>query len=219
MRATSRRSAATSDSDRIVELEAELRQRDDKLKELTTERDEAQELVNQMREQVEDAGRMIEQWIDAFEMTQNDDGLWTIEPSMTVLLDRYNALAEQHRKLVLKWNKFVPEYNARVAPRDMGRPTAASAAQQADVRKRRKAGQSLRAVATATGLGLSTVRTILADRKRKRTNDLRRMEFDRARAAAYRARKRAQDALPKQIGELQKTGEALIKAAKGLGRR
>ena len=36
-------------------------------------------------------------------------------------------------------------------------------------------------------------------------------------AAAYRARKKQHDGLPKQIAELQKTGAALIKAAKGLG--
>lgn len=219
MRATTKAATVSAAELRIADLEVELRQRDDKIKELTSERDEALELVNQCREQVEDAERLLEQWKEAFEMTQNDDGLWTIEPSMTVLLDRYNALAEQHRKLVREWNKFVPEYNAKVAPREMGRPTAASDAQRADVRKRRKGRQSLRAIATATGLGLSTVRTIVADRARKRTNHIRRQQMDRARAAAYRARKRATDGLPKRIGELQKNGEALIKAAKGLGRR
>jgi hypothetical protein len=40
-------------SDRVAELEAELKRRDDKIKELTKERDEAQELVDQMREHTE----------------------------------------------------------------------------------------------------------------------------------------------------------------------
>jgi hypothetical protein len=177
---------AGSAPERIAELEADLRQCDEKIKELRTDLAKAEELVAEEREHVEEAGRVMDQWIDAFDMTQNDAGLWTTEPAMTVLLDRYNALAEQHRKLVRAWNKFVPEYNARVAPREMGRPPAASDAQRADVRKRRKGGQSLRAIATATGL--STVRTIIAGRARKRTNELRRMEFDRLRAAAYRAR-------------------------------
>ena len=50
-------------ADRIAELEAELKQRDAKIKELTTERDEAQVLVDRMREQVEDSNGLIEQWI------------------------------------------------------------------------------------------------------------------------------------------------------------
>jgi hypothetical protein len=29
-----------------------------------------------MREQVEDAGTLIESWIEAFEMVQNEDGVW-----------------------------------------------------------------------------------------------------------------------------------------------
>src|SRR6516165_6592311 len=62
-------------ADRIAELEAELKQRDAKIKELTTERDEAQELVDRMREHVADADRMIEQWIEAFDMMQDEKGL------------------------------------------------------------------------------------------------------------------------------------------------
>jgi septal ring factor EnvC (AmiA/AmiB activator) len=57
-----------------------------------------------------------------------------------------------------------------------------------------------------------------------RTKELR-TELDEAtelvgqmRAARYRARKKAIDALPAKIAELRKAGEALIKAAKGLGR-
>ena len=105
----------------------------------------------------------------------------------------------------------------------MGRPLAASAAQQADVLKQHKSGKSLRTIATATLLSLRTVRTIVdrtngSGRASKRTNELRRREFDRLRAAAYRVRKANRDRLPEQISELQKTGEALLKAAKGLGR-
>jgi hypothetical protein len=43
----------------------------------------------------------------------------------------------------------------------VGRPLAASEAQQATVRKLRKAGKSLRWIAEETALGLNTVRTIL----------------------------------------------------------
>ncbi len=81
---------------------------------------------------------------------------------------------------------------------------------------------SLRTIAEQTGLGLRTVRTIIdktvgTDRTGKRTNLLRKREIDRLRAAEYRVRKRARDLLPKRIAETRKRGEALVKAAKGLG--
>ena len=101
-------------------------------------------------------------------------------------------------------------------PQARGRPIAASEAQIEAVKKGRKAGLSLRAVAAATGLGLATVRTVL--KGTKRAKDQRRREFDKLRAARYRARQKTRDRLPAQIAEVQKTGAALIKAAKGLGR-
>ena len=78
------------------------------------------------------------------------------------------------------------------------------------------------AIATQTGLGLRTVRTIVetaagTGRSSERTNLLRRREFNRLRAAEFRARKRARKELPKKISRTLKQGESLIKAAKGLG--
>ena len=90
-----------------------------------------------------------------------------------------------------------------------------------EVRKLRKAGRSLRAIAGQTKLGLSTVRTIVekdkgTGRTSKRTNLLRKKEFDRLRAADYRTRKKARDQLPKRITGTLKRGEELVRAAKGL---
>jgi predicted transcriptional regulator len=85
-----------------------------------------------------------------------------------------------------------------------------------DVRKRHRAKQTLQAIADATGLSVRTVRTIIAGKKRETT--LRRQTFDRQRTAAYRARKRERDQLPKAIDDLQKAGQSLIKQAKGLGK-
>jgi hypothetical protein len=117
----------------------------------------------------------------------------------------------------------VPEYNAVIRSRERGRPLAASKAQQDDVVRRRKTGSSLRAIAAATSLSLRTVCTIIEKAKgqgrtAKRTNDVRRKVFDRLRAAEYRAKKRIREGLPQQIDEQLKTGAALVKAAKGLGR-
>ena len=105
--------------------------------------------------------------------------------------------------------------------RPIGRPLAASEKQRVDVRNRRKAGEGLRSIAHATNLSVRSVRTVVekdagTDRTSKRAKELRRNEFTRQRAAAFRARKKAHEALPGQVRELQKTGAKLIKRAKGL---
>jgi hypothetical protein len=107
-------------------------------------------------------------------------------------------------KLLREWNKFVPEYNAAVAHSRRGsvRPIAASEAQQAEVRKLHKLGASLRDITRETSLGLQTVRTIIgkadgSDRTNRQRNELRKLELNRARIIAWRARKRTRDALPR----------------------
>jgi hypothetical protein len=107
------------------------------------------------------------------------------------LSDAYCDILDKHQKLVKDWNRFVWQYNRVVAPRPSGRPLAASDAQIADVVKRRKAGASLRAIVANTGLGLRTVRSILAGAQG--TAELRKREFDRHRAADYRALTQAAD--------------------------
>src|SRR6516164_2969790 len=210
-------------AERITEMEAELKQREAKLKELTTERDEAYELVDRMREHTEDHNRLIEQWIEVFEMRQDEHGSWVFDPNQSELWEQHDALLTEHQKLTRKWNRFVGEYNAVISSRERGRPLAASKGQQAAVLKRHEAKESLRAIAAATSVSLRTVRTIIEKaenrgRASKRTNEVRRKEFARLRAAAYRARLKGRDRLPQTINEQLKTGAALVKAAKGLGR-
>jgi len=212
-----------STDERIAELEANLKRRDEQLKETREERTEALLLVDAMREQVKESAELIDGWIETFDMTQGENGNWIFDPNQGKLWEAYSDLLDRHQKLARDWNKFVGEYNATVTGRDLGRPLAASDAQVKDVLKRRKDGASLRAIASATSLSLRTVRTIVekdqgTGRTSKRTNELRRREFDRLRAAAYRARKKARDQLPKKITETRDSGAALIKAAKGLGR-
>jgi hypothetical protein len=203
-------------ADRVAELEAEVKQRDAKIKQLTTERDEAYEIADRMREHTEDHNRLIEQWIEVFDMQQNEHGVWIFDWDQSTLWDEHLALLKQHQDLVGQWNKMIRRYNAAIAPRPVGRPLAASTTQQANVLKRHKAKQSLRQIADAESLSLRTVRSII--KQKKRTNEKRRKEFDRLRAAAYRARKKTRDRLPRQISEQLETGAALVKAAKGLGR-
>ncbi len=204
---------------RIEDLEVDLRQRDDQIKELREEVSQARDLVGEMREHVEDARALIESWKESFHMKLADNDMWVFDESE--VWEYYADLSEQHEKLVREWNKFTAEYNAVVAPREVGRPLEASEAQVKEALKLRKTGISQRSIAAQTGLGPQTVRTILGkdrgtDRTSKRTNLLRKREFDRLRAAEFRVRKKGRDLLPKRISQTLKEGERLIRAAKGL---
>ena len=61
-----------------------------------------------------------------------------------------------------EWNRFVPKYNAIVRAQSVGRPLAASDAQQHQVIKLRKAGKSLRGIVGETGLGIAQCAPSLA---------------------------------------------------------
>jgi hypothetical protein len=56
-------------------------------------------------------------------MVLNDDGdyVW-----VAGLSEDYDKLLQEHVDLLREWNKFVPEYNAVIKPRDIGRRPAAS---------------------------------------------------------------------------------------------
>ena len=207
---------------RIRELELDLERQDEQIKELRQERGEAYDLVDDMRDRIEDSNALIDSWIEVFQMQQDENGIWIFDRKQSDLWNNHQELQERHRKLVRDWNRFIRNYNATVAPRQVGRPIEASDAQVKEVRKLRKSKSSLRAIAERTNLGLRTVRTIVeqdqgTDRKSKQANLLRKREFDRMKAADYRARKKARGQLPARIDQTLKRGKELVKAAKGLG--
>jgi hypothetical protein len=200
---------------RIAVLEDELEQRDHRIRELCADLDKAEKLVWEMREHVEDAGTLIGSWIEAFDMVQDDDGAWKWS---TAFVEGHEWF-KKYDALVTKWNRFVPEWNAMVRPRNVGRPLAASEAQVAEVLKLHKTGGSLRGIAEDTSLGLATVRTIVSQKNgtdRTTVKHLERIDPDRAASARWRARKRTRDALPKRINETLAKGRELVKEAKGL---
>jgi hypothetical protein len=121
-------------------------------------------------------------------------------------------------KLLRDWNKFVPEYNAVVRPKPVGRRVAASDAQREQVLKLRKGGASLRGIAEEMNLGLQTVRTIIDQKHgtdRTTIKHLKRIDPDRKLEVSWQARERTRKALPKRINETLAKGRELIKAAKG----
>lgn len=201
--------------ERIADLEAALQRRDERIAELTQERDQERELNSDLRDHFENVNGMIEQWREAFDMELTDDGKW----GFGEWLRQYDELRDAYRKLLADWNKFVPEYNAIVAPTksNPGRPIAASPAQREDVLKRRKAGQSLRSIADDTGLSLQTVRTII-DRKdgldRSTKARLAKIAPDRLKEAHERANRRMRNALPGRINAAFKQDAELRKRLK-----
>ena len=208
---------------RIGELEDEIKLRDARIMELTEERDAERALVAQMVEQLEDSDATIESWIEAFDMELNDKGEWCWGDT---LMQKFDALLSDYHALLNDWNKFVPSYNAVVAPRrrNFGRPLAASASQQAEVVKRREAGQSLRGIVHDTGLSLRTVRTITEKADGVDRATLARLQrfapdkLGKLAEARERARKKSRDSLPKRLTALRKRSDALLKTAKGLAR-
>lgn len=84
-----------------------------------------------------------------------------------------------------------------------------------------KTGVSLRDIASASGLGAKTVRTILV--AKKRAEDQQRRESDRLRARRYPVRKKALDLLraicsPSRSPSSRKRAARSVNAAKRLGR-
>jgi hypothetical protein len=200
---------------RIGALEDDAKAKDARISELRAEVDEGRTLVAEMREHVAGTCENLDGWIEAFDMVLGDDGNYRWVAGMA---ERNAELHERYMALLREWNAFVPRYNAVVTPRHVvGRPLAASEAQVREVHALRKAGKSLRQIATLTGLGLRTVQTITGkaagtDRTSAR-EALRRLEVDRTGLAGSRRRQRFIAGLPKRVNAAVKDGADLLKRA------
>jgi hypothetical protein len=116
-----------------------------------TERIEAD--IAALRRQLEALARARDDDANPLGSRQLKLGRWQakVEQDLATLLD---GLLDLERRL--------DQLGAPETPRPAGRPLAASETQVAEVRRLRANGASLRAVARSSGLGLKTVRTILA---------------------------------------------------------
>ena len=202
---------------RIGELEDALKDRDRRIEELKDERDRQAELITRMREQLEECVEQIDHWKEAFNMVPNDQGVW--EWGDELIEDR-NKWFDKLVELRAQWNRFVPRYNATVAPRNMGRPLAASDEQGRRVLAYRKAGKSLRWIAGEMNLGLQTVRTVIDKRDgvdRATLARLQRIAPDKFAEARTKASRRDIAALPKRINSNKESIAGLVKEAKGTG--
>jgi hypothetical protein len=202
---------------RIGELEDALKERDRRLEELKDERDRQAELIARMREQLEECDAQIDRWIEAFNMVQDDKGVWRWGDDLIEDRDKW---FDWYTELRAEWNRFVPRYNATVSPRNMGRPLAASDAQRDRILSYRKAGKSLRWIAEEMNLGLQTVRTVI-DKKdgvdRATLGRLQRIAPDKFAEAKTKRSRRDIVALPKRIKSNKEGIASLVKEAKGVG--
>lgn len=204
-----------SQKKRIYALEDQVRESERRIAELKAELEEERDRVTRQNEHVKDVNDMIEEWKQAFEMIQNDEGYWTFDNWVTEMIE----WRQKYWDLLDKWNKFVVIYNARVAPRNIGRPIAASESQRETVVKLSGKGYSLRGIADETGLTLATVRTIISQRSgtdRTTLKHLERIDPERARRKTLEAKSRMIRTLPKKIAALEKAGGELLKELKGL---
>jgi hypothetical protein len=201
---------------RIAGLEDALKDRDRRITDLREERDEQAETIKSLREQIEECDAQIERWIEAFDMVLGDDGEWHWREGLIQDRDKW---LNKFQEIRADWNKFVGQYNATVAPRNMGRPLQASKAQQQRVLSKHAAGQSLRSIAEEMELGLQTVRTIIDKRDgvdRATLSRLQRIAPDKIAEARARRSSKEIAALPKRINaNLQRNAE-LLKETKGL---
>jgi transposase len=204
---------STAEPDEMLHLQHRIMEL---IEELGTERTRVSAMrahIEKADQQLERSNETIRRWIENIGMTLADEGsAW-----MNDLIRRYDHLLNAHNKLVKKWNRYVASFNARHA---IGRPLQASEAQQAQVRKLRKAGNTLREIAHETNLSFQTVRTIIGHKQgcgpRTKKSGYRKIEPVNHRTISWQAREQTRDGLPAQIDAMLKDGEALVKDGRDL---
>jgi hypothetical protein len=208
----------------IADLKREIELRDKRIAELRGEIDTLRALVRRAEEEVrEDIGNLTEHWISLCDMHLNEDGLYVWDEDATGWTKAVEW-RDKYVKVVREWNKHIGEFNAKISPRNVGRPLEASDAQCADVLKRHKEGQSLRFIAEATNLGLRTVRTVVGrkhgtDRTSQRHERHKRIVLEREEMRRLDAKKQGTDALPRRINEVLSDAREFLKDAReGRGR-
>jgi hypothetical protein len=200
---------------RVADLERELRFKDERINELKTELDQQRELVQSMEEHVKENDEFLETFTTTFALVRDDDGKWT----NSEFISEYRALNDKYSDLIARYNKLVDSFNRNIAMvNPVGRPIAASGAQQADIVNYHKRGKSSRWIAEEMSLSRRTVTTIIGKLDgTDRTSNLHRRQLG-LEPKRKDWRPAAMARLPKQAGALLEKGRELLKEAKGLGK-
>lgn len=142
-------------------------------------------------------------------MLRNRAGLGARQASAADLVKAYSKLARDYHTLV--FDKLEDG-----TLRDRGREIAATKEQRSIVFAAHDEGRSQREIAEEAGVGRQTVRTLLgkidgSDRTSKRLSKYPKIEIDRKRMNAWKARQRTRDALPKRLHQKAKKTAELLK--------
>jgi hypothetical protein len=144
--------------DRIADLQAQLRQRDQRIKELTKERDDEREEVTELRESNEQYVEELERWVEIYEsrkQTYSYDAKATRE--LYDQLDGYSNLKRDFNSLVGQLEALedlVDErrLNGTLVKKERGRQIAATPDQRAKVFQLHDEGVSIREIAADVGI-------------------------------------------------------------------
>ena len=148
----------TEHTQKIVDLERELKFRDRRINELKSEIDGLRQVVRDMEEWVKERDAYLEDFITTFGLDLDNDGFYRNGD----FIRRHQQLFDDYNALVTRQNKLVRRFNANIASvQPVGRPIAASDAQQDRVLKLRRAGRSSRWIAEEIGLSRRTVTTVI----------------------------------------------------------
>src|SRR5262249_50746513 len=100
----------------------------------------------------------LETFITTFGLTLDEDGRY----HNGEFIKRHNDLIDNSSDLISRYNKLVGAFNRNIAVvNPVGRPIAASEAQQAEIVKHHKRGKSERWIAEELNLSRRTVTTII----------------------------------------------------------
>jgi hypothetical protein len=151
-------SEQTEHTQKIADLERELRFRDQRINALKSEIDGLRQAVRDMEEWITERDAYLEEFITTFGLDLDNDGFYRNGD----FIRRHQQLFEDYSALVTRHNKLVRRFNANIASvQPVGRPIAASEAQQDRVLKLHKAGRSSRRIAEEIGLSRRTVTTVI----------------------------------------------------------
>jgi hypothetical protein len=178
---------------RVADLEAEVKAKTVRIAELKDEVDENEALCAELREQVATDVEYLENWRTTFGMVLDDDDCWVWDG----WIKRTDRIEAAYWELLKDYNKLVDRFNARIKPRPIGRPLAASKPQEDRVQTLRLLAPpaSLSEIAKDTGLGVRTIRTIIGriggtDRTSVKRGLMKLREINRIEQASWRSGKR-----------------------------
>ena len=117
----------TEHTQKVADLERELKFRDRRINELKNEIDGLRQEVREMEDWVKERDAYLEQFITTFGLELDNDGSYRNGD----FIQGHQRLADKYNDLVGRHNKLIRRFNANIASvRSVGRPLAASEAQQ-----------------------------------------------------------------------------------------